>query len=114
MIIKADEKVHVVQRRLFEGDVRRHFVGEVVEGGDSAIRVRGYSFVLDKASNQYVRRPEKRERVVSLVSGNLIINILPFDAKVDKATYSSGKDGHLCVTDGETFSLDIHEFGPKQ
>ena len=35
------EIVHVIERRLFVGDVRRHFVGEVELCTDCALRVRG-------------------------------------------------------------------------
>ena len=31
MPLKPNEKIHVIERRLFNEDVRRHFVGEVVE-----------------------------------------------------------------------------------
>ena len=111
MVIKPGEKVHVMQRRAFETDVRRHFIGEVTEASECAMRVIGYAFVYDKGTNQYVRRPERRERLVSLVSGSLIINIISPNAKVEKASYVFDKDGHLCVTDGETLTLDINEFG---
>ena len=114
MVIKPGEKVHVMQRRAFETDVRRHFIGEVTEASEFVIRVTGYAFVLDKGTNQYVRRAERRDRVVSLVSGSLIIKIISPNAKIEKASYVVGKDGHLCVTDGENFTLDINEFGAKQ
>jgi predicted RNA-binding protein with TRAM domain len=114
MIFKAKEKVHVIQKRAFETDVRRHFIGEVTEAGDSAIRVQGYAFIFDTSTNQYIRRPELRERVISLVDGALITNILPPNANIGKACYAMSKDDHLCVTDGETFSLDINEFGARR
>ena len=43
MIIKPGEKVHVIQRREFESDVRRHFIGDVTEAGEFSIRVCGYT-----------------------------------------------------------------------
>ena len=46
MIIKG-EKVFVITRRLFDEDLRRHFVGEVQEITNVAMRVQGYSFVFD-------------------------------------------------------------------
>ena len=49
--------------------------------------------------------------MVSLVSGSLIIKIISPNAKIEKASYVFDKDSHLCVTDGETFTLDINEFG---
>ena len=113
MVLKHGEKVHVIKRRVFVGDIRRHFIGEVIDTTESAVRLEGHAFVLDTGINQYVRRPEVRTRIVSLVDANIIINVLPPNAKIDKAVYTMGKDGRLCVTDGETFTLDINEFGFK-
>ena len=41
MVIDKGEKIHIVTRRNFEGDLRRHFVGEVVEVQDAAVRIEG-------------------------------------------------------------------------
>jgi len=34
MVLTAGDKVHVVLRRGFESDIRRHFVGEVTHTSD--------------------------------------------------------------------------------
>ncbi len=110
-MLKEGEKVHVVQRRSFESDVRRHFIGEVQEANDVVARVFGYVFVFDKGKNSYIRLPESRTRILSLTDAALIINLLPDAARIEKARYTTNKDMRLVVTDGETFSLDINEFG---
>ena len=111
MIVKAGEKVHVMARRRFDIDLRRHFAGEIVDVGANAIRVEGYSFVMESGT-KYVRRPELRTRVFSLTDGGNIFNMLPSDTNLDKLVYGPSKEGRLVVTDGEHASLDINEFGP--
>ena len=111
MLLEQGEKIHVVQRRSFETDLRRHFVGEVMNVTEWAVRAKGYKFVFDKGKNQYFRLPELRTRIIPLTDASMIINVLPRTAKVDKASYTLNNAARLVVTDGETFSLDINEFG---
>jgi hypothetical protein len=113
MVLKNGEIVHIMVRRAFETDLRRHFVGEVTEVGDSVVRVEGYGFVLDTALNNYVRRPERRTRVFSLTDGRNTINVLPPATVIDKVTYRLSEEKHLVVTDGQHFQLDINEFGVR-
>lgn len=42
------EKVHIIERRYFEEDLRRHLVGEVVKSTENAIRVEGHVWIFDK------------------------------------------------------------------
>ena len=111
MVIEKGEKVHLIMRRLFETDLRRHFIGEVLQVSGDLVRAKGYVFVLDRVTNQYIRRPEKRIRLIGLSDPLNIINVLPPNADVEEAIYTRSKDGKLIVTDGEAFSLDINEFG---
>lgn len=60
MIVNRGEIVHVVTRRLFDGDLRRHFVGKVEEAEGCVARLKGYTFVYDEATNQFVRRAGAR------------------------------------------------------
>lgn len=60
-IVTPGEKLHVISRQLFERDVRRHFVGEVMAVADSLVRLQGYVFVYEPARGQYLRRPEFRD-----------------------------------------------------
>ena len=114
MLIEAGDKLHVVTRRLFEGDIRRHFVGEVEETTNSAVRAAGFAFVFDMSLNQFVRRPERRVRILSLVDSGLIINLLPRGIVVEELRYQASADNRTIVTDGRGFRMDIHEFGSKR
>ncbi len=111
MLIDVGEKVHVIERRLFETDVRRHFCGEVERCEDNAIRVRGYVFTFDSSLSQYVRSDGERVRILPLATSGFIINVAPADTQVKNVGYILSADGRLVVTDGGSFSLDINEFG---
>lgn len=111
MILEQVEKVHVIMRRNFESDIRRHFIGEIVAANDTLARVVGYTFVLDGTSGQFVRRREKRIRIIGLSDPGNIINVLPMEADIENSQYTLSPEGKLVVTDGKTFTLDINEFG---
>jgi len=110
-IVEKGENVFVIERRRFENDIRRHFVGEVDEIAGETARVSGYIFVFDRSKNQYVRNPKRRTRLIALADSNNVINVLPLDANVELVVYRLSPEKHMTVTDGTTFSLDINEFG---
>jgi tRNA A58 N-methylase Trm61 len=111
MIVNRGEKIHIMVRRYFDTDLRRHFIGEVIEMSGSIARLEGYVFVLDTTTNQYIRRPERRTRIIGLGDSGNIVNVLPENTKLEKTQYVLCPDKRLIVTDGETFQLDINEFG---
>ncbi len=111
MILSPGEKIHLAIRRGFDGDLRRHFVGEVIQANDSIARVEGYAFILDSALNQFVKRPDKRTRLIGLADAGNIINILPSEVDVDAVQYRMSEKRILTVTDNKTFCMEINEFG---
>jgi hypothetical protein len=111
MLVDIGETVHVIERRLFDTDVRRHFFGEVERVEAGAIRVRGYVFTYDSALSQYVRSDGERTRILPLGVSGFIINVAPPEIKADAVHYALSDKGRLVVTDGQQFSLDINEFG---
>ncbi|WP_372806142.1 hypothetical protein [Pontiella sp.] len=114
MILKPGEKIHLMVRRNFDGDLRRHFVGEIIEATEMLARVEGYVYVLDTATNQYLRRADKRIRIVALTDANNIINVLPANANLDEVKYAVSADSRRIFTDGKTFCMDVNEFGLNQ
>ncbi len=108
MILKPGEKVHLIHRRYFEKETRRHFVGVVdaCEGG--VARVTGYVYAVDRVKYLFVRRPEKRTRVISLVSGDVLVNVLPDSVNLEKIVYKQEKKA-VRVTDGSDWHLDLSE-----
>ena len=114
MIIKPGDKLHVITRRAFAEDIRRHFVGEVFGATEAAVLAKGYDFVLSTARNEFFRRPERRTRIVSLIDAGNVINVIPRDVNLDSLTYRYTDSHRLVVTDGDSFQLDINEFGSAQ
>ncbi len=109
MLIDVGEMLHVIERRQFESDVRRHFFG-IVEGvQESAVRLNGYLFVFVPGSSSFARSKERRTRVIPLVSSGFILNLAPADTVLENVKYVE-IDGRLSVTDGGAFRLDINEF----
>ncbi len=114
MVVTIGEKLHIITRRLFEGDLRRHFVGEIAEVDGSLVRITGYSIIFDPWTNEHIKQTELRERVFNLGEAGLIVNILPKTLQVEKVDYRLTRDGRLVMTDGEGFMLDINEFSGRR
>ena len=56
-IFSIAEKLHIVTRRLYADDVRRHFVGEITKASADLCEVQGFAFVFNATMNRYERRP---------------------------------------------------------
>ena len=111
MVLKEGEKVHVIIRRNFDGDIRRHFAGEVEAVSGNVARVKGYVFVFNTITNEFVRKPERRPRMLGLADSGNIINIIPPDVILEDLEYRYYRGKQLVITDGQDFMLDINEFG---
>ncbi len=77
------DKLHIITRRLFEGDIRRHFAGEVTAVMGELQEVSGYVFVFHPETNQYERRPELRTRIFSLGQQGFIVNKIPREVAIE-------------------------------
>jgi len=111
MIVKPGEKIHVIIRRQFLDDIRRHFVGEVKESLDNIVKVEGDVFILDPNINLFVKKPNAQTRIISLIDGLNIITILPAATNLKGLSYKLSKNNRMVVTDGESFYMDVNEFG---
>lgn len=109
-VVSRGDKLHIITRRLFEDDVRRHFLGEVMVASGSLCEIRGYTFVFHAGTNEYVRRPEIRTRIYSLADAGHIVNKLPREVDIAALEYRV-VENRLVVTDTRGFTLDINEFG---
>lgn len=110
MPLTVGEKVHVIERRRFDTDLRRHFCGVIEAVSDVAFRAIGHIFVYDPGSSSYTRIDSKRTRLIPLASDGYIINVLPPETDIDSVRYDDSS-GRLVVTDGGVFRLDVNEFG---
>lgn len=108
MILSPREKVFIVTRRHFDGDTRRHFVGEVDACAEQTVRVTGYAYVAN-LKNGFDRKPEERTRIFSLTDGRIIINVLPKDIELLKLEYVRILN-RLHLSDGKDFVYDVDEF----
>jgi hypothetical protein len=108
MILQRGEKVHIIHRRRFELEAHRHFIGIVEEYEMGLARVVGHVFAVDKMKFQFIRRPDVRTRIISLTSGELLVNVLPSTVDLDKIYYRHENDS-LRVTDGSDWHMDISE-----
>jgi hypothetical protein len=108
MILNVGEKVHIIERRLFREDAKRHFIGEVIGCTENSFRVTGYDWTIE-AMRGFVRKPEKRERIMVFNEG-YIINIIPDEVNIEDIHYIVTAQQYHVVTDGKNFSLDITEF----
>jgi hypothetical protein len=114
MILEPGEKVHVVERRVFTDDVRRHFVGQVLKCAEYAVRLKGYVWVYDDMSGRFVRKPEMRERVITLGGDRLIINVIPPEVSIEEVRYVTDPQEGLLVTDGKNLFLEIAELTARR
>ena len=110
VLLKQREKIHVITRRRFERDLRRHFVGEVQAATETTARVEGYTFVFDEGENEFVKRPETRVRIFGLADSGNIINVIPEATDIRNLSYRLSAENRLILTDGKSFSLDVNEF----
>ncbi len=109
-MFEKGEKIHAVERHYFPNDVRRHFCGEVLDSSEHLIRAIGYVWVFNTGTNQFIKKPEKRERILCL-GDRLTVNVIPKEIDISQIKYTyNPKEGHI-VTDGKDFSLSMTEFG---
>lgn len=108
MIVEKEEKVFVIVRPSFPGDLRRHFVGVVDRCTEQSVRITGYAFVRTHSA-EFVRKPERRTRIFSLVDAKCVVNVLPEETEIRKVRYEL-LEGCLVLTDGKALTFNIDEF----
>lgn len=108
-MLEQGEKLFIVHRRLFEKDTARFFVGEVLAYEQGIVKVRGYTFVKDMFTGNIKKKPDLRTKVLSIVSGTLIVYQLPVTVLLDLVRFSLDQDGGLMLMDEEGFSMDVSE-----
>ena len=112
-VVEVGDKLHIMTRRLFEEDVRRHFVGEVIATADPLVELRGYTFIFQRGANEYRRLPEERTRLFSLGESGHVVNKIPRNIEVGSIVYQN-VENRLVLSDGRAFSLPINEFGSSR
>jgi len=112
-ILEEGDRVHLIERRLFTGDVRRHFAGVVEAIAIGGFRVRGHLFVYDGGPGAFIKQAEPRTRIIAF-DNRVIVNLLPREVDVGALQYEHDGDGVLRVTDGRGFRLELNEFSVRE
>ncbi|MEO2036701.1 MAG: hypothetical protein ABGZ35_31890 [Planctomycetaceae bacterium] len=97
MILECGDVVLLSNRRMFQHDEARHFLGRIVASEGELLKVEGFTFVRDLATGHVVRKPEKRVKVLSLASAGYIVYQLAGDIDVDQADIESGNGEAVLV-----------------
>lgn len=113
MLLAQNEKVLIVFRRLFESDIRQHFVGAVEFVTPIAARVRGYTFLYDVDSGKFVRKANEAVRVIPLGESSVLISVLPNSVEPKRIVYKSDAQHQLVITDNLEFSQSMVEFSGR-
>ena len=107
-----NDRVLIIDRKLFKDDNTRLFVGVVEEYDEAAMRVRGVPFHLSPYEiSGAERHGDERVRLVSLSAGDLIY-LLPRELEVSKVQLRRSPKA-LMLTDGEGLMLDLGEWLPR-
>lgn len=109
-LLEPGDKIHVIERRQFDGDARRHFVGEVEASTDSAVRARGYTFVCNAMTGNFDRREPARTRIVPLTAAGVVVYVIPSEIDVAAVRYEWVSGSRLVVRSGR-WEVFIDEFG---
>jgi hypothetical protein len=108
MILEKGEKIHVIHRRHMEKEPHRHFVGIVDAYENGIARVTGHIYAVDWVKSAFFRRPELRTRIVSLMSGDVLVNVIPPHVDLEKIVYKQEKKS-VRITDNEKWHMDISD-----
>ena len=77
MVLAAGDKVLVVQRRLFQEDEPRYFVGTVDAYDTGVALVTGRTWARDRVSAVMVEKDDVRTKIIPLSSGTFLGYRLP-------------------------------------
>lgn len=108
MILDKEDTVLVSNRRMFESDEARFFLGRTIACEGPLVKVEGFTFVRDLSSGTFVKKDEKRVKVLSLDSPGFIVYQLPNDVSLETANIKSG-DGDALLVDGTRQLMNLSE-----
>src|SRR5262245_45075245 len=94
---------------MYEKDHHRHFAGIVDAYENGVARVTGHVYTVDPVKFTFMKRPEPRTRLVSVISGDVLINVLPQKVNLEKIFYKQERKA-VRVTDGSDWYLDLSEY----
>ncbi len=108
MLLQPSNKLLLAHRRLFDGDVPRYFAGDVTAYEDGIVKVRGFTFVRDPSSGDYIRKEDLRTKIVSLTSSAFLVYELPPTTSIASLRFATF-DQHVVLTDGHELEMNMAE-----
>ena len=64
-------------RRKYDGQLQRHFAGQVDAVDGATVRATGYVFIYDDDKAQYVKKESQRTTILDLAESGYIVNFIP-------------------------------------
>ncbi len=110
-VVQIGEKLHICNRRTFNGSARRTFIGEVVAIHGTVARLDGWLFVFNPNTNEYDRKSGKHTRIIDLANGANHISVLPPEIRLESLAYQM-INGAMAITDGLRLKIEVTEAGP--
>ena len=108
MVLQSGNKVLIVQRRLFEKDSPRFFVGTVDVCEAGLVKVTGYTHFQDKMTGHVQRKDDVRTKVIPIASGTVLVYLLSDDTRIDDLHFIH-TSSQVMITDGSNFRMDLTE-----
>jgi hypothetical protein len=110
VVLANGDKVLVVQRRLFQEDEPRYFVG-TVEAYDAGVAlVTGRTWARDRVSAAIVEKDDVRTKIIPLGSGTFLAYRLPASTDLEALRFDHDRmTTGLAVTDGRDLTMDLTE-----
>ena len=108
MLLNEGDKILVANRRLFEKDEVRFFIGRVDAYEAGVVKATGHSYVRDLMDGGLIEKAEERTKILPLFSGTLLVYLLPAGMKLDTVKFVA-EDGGLLLTDGKGFTMNLAE-----
>ena len=109
MILDKGDKILAVHRRLFREDQPRYFTGVVDRCEDGLALVTGHSWVREPVSGEILRKPDRRQKLISLNSGTLILYRLDRRVRMENLEMRHGPTNEVVLSDGAELAVDLTE-----
>jgi hypothetical protein len=108
MILEKDDVVLLSNRRMFQHEEARFFLGRTLAREGALIKLEGFSFVRDMSNGHVVKKDEKRVKIMSLASPGYIVYVLPSDTNIEAADIEGGAVDAMLV-DGSRPLMNLSE-----
>ncbi len=108
MILEIGDTVLISNRRMFERDEARYFLGRTVACEGSLLKVEGFTFARDMTDGHVIKKDEKRVKVLSLASPGYMVYQLPSDINIESVEIESN-DGDAILVEGPRRIMNLAE-----